>query len=366
MSTHNQTSKGSNPEPVPVPPECKQDDTNPTQIVINKERNKYCLELYEARGATSQQEVKFAGENEIYNDRKCLFNNTEENYLRYRNLEITIGTEMLTTSETIKGNVDQLKKWNSDLNALLKKLSKSVKDAKEKFKDLKDAGCKLESSIHDQCFTAQWKALTGRESEKCDATGEPHPACKTTAEDISAMICRPKGLILDIDSITTASADVVGIQIFSNIDTLEPLHKELDTYSKDFEKHVAEVMKTRETDLKKMQDDLVKSVKDITKAAVDRNSLRGNFEGLYDAVSYMCCPPCVCVGPIDPSDPDCHDNNYRNKQGGTTPAKDCYNDCPSRLKKCEKAICEICTDVKVAFCCDTPPVGDPGIRGCCD
>src|SRR5260221_1171377 len=200
-----------------TPGKCKQDDSNPTQIVINKERNKYCLELSEAKGAASQQEAKFKGESGIYCEKRCMFINTEDNYRRYRNLDITVGTEILATSEAIKGNVDKLKKWNSDLSSLLKKLSKSVKDTKTKFSDLKDAGCKLESSIKDKCNSAQWKALTGKTSEKCSENPvNPHPDCKETSKVIEAMICNPKGLILDIDSIFQSSADVVGIQLFSN------------------------------------------------------------------------------------------------------------------------------------------------------
>ena len=49
--------QGKQNEPSPSP--CKKDNTNPTQIVINKERNKYCLELYETKGTTSQQEARY-------------------------------------------------------------------------------------------------------------------------------------------------------------------------------------------------------------------------------------------------------------------------------------------------------------------
>ncbi|MEO6613368.1 MAG: hypothetical protein ABIT05_14870 [Chitinophagaceae bacterium] len=355
--------QGQQPEPVPVPPECKQDDTNPTQMVINKERNKYCLSLYESKGATSQQEVKYAGEGDIYNDKKCLFNYTEENYRRYRNLEITIGTEMLATTESMKGNVDQLKKWNSDLNAILKKLSKTVKDVKGKFSLLHQAGCLLKSSIYDKCNAAQWKALTGKDKADCGNPTSTHPACTETSRVIEDMICKPIGLSLDIDSICQSSSDVVGIQIFSNIDTLEPLHKDLDLYAKDLEKHVGEVMKTREGDLKTLQQDLVKSVKDITKSAMDRNSMRSDFEGWFDTVNYLCCPPCDCVGPKDPDDPDCQDG--LRKQPPKPGDRDCYCDCTPRLKTCEENICIICDEVKQSFCCDPDNPSEPKPRGCC-
>lgn len=343
------------------------DQDNPTQKSITKERNKYCLELYESKGATSQQETKFTGESEVFTEKKCMFRNTEENYRRYRNLEITVGTEVLQTTESIKGIVDKLKKWNSDLNGQLKKLSKSMKDVKTKFGELKDAGCKLESSIKDKCNSGQWKALTGKTSENCkDGPSDPHPSCKDASKIIEDLICKPKGLILDIDSLFQSSADVVGIQVFSNIDTLEPLHKELDLYAKDFEKHIAETMKTRDGDLKKLQEELIKSVKEITKSAMDRNSLRSDFEGYYDAVYYMCCPPCECV----PKDDDDDDNNNPDQRthGHNNKDNDCYDGCKPRLKDCEEEICEICDDVKKAFCCDTtitkPPTGG-GKNGDC-
>ena len=342
---------------------CK-DNPKPTttELGIYKERGKYCIELTEAKGAVSQQETKYAGESDIYKEKKRMFNKTEESYRRYRNLEITVGTEVLQTTESIKGNVDKLKKWNTDLNGLLKKLNKSIKDTKAKFSDLKDAGCKLESSIKDKCNAGQWKALTGKSSENCKETPSgPIDECKNAASIIEALICKPKGLMLDIDSLFQASADVVGIQVFSNIDTLEPLHKDLDTYAKDFEKYIAEILKNRETDVKNLQTDLVKSVKDITKSAMDRNSLRSDFEGYYDAVYFMCCPPCKCI----PKEKEGEGTDNTNDKD-----KDCYNNCKPRLKKCEKDICEICDNVKKAFCCDakppTPEPKPPKPNGDCD
>lgn len=324
--------------------ECKEVD-NPTQNTINRERQVYCQLLYDAKGATSQQETKFDGENTIYKEKKCMFKHTEENYQRYRNLEIIVGSEVLQTTESVKGNVDRLKKWNADLNTLLIKISKSVKDTKSKFSDLKDAGCKLESSIKDKCNAAQWKALTGKTSENCkDNPTEPIPACKEAATIIEELICKPKGLILDVDSLFQSSSDIVGIQVFSNIDILDPLQKDLDQFSKDFEKHIADTMKTRETDLKKLQDELIKAVKDITKSAVDRNQQRADFEGLYDAIHYMCCPVCGCVREeTNPNESKGNDQNNGDK--------DCYNNCPPRLKDCETSICDICKDIEKAFCC---------------
>jgi hypothetical protein len=336
---------------------------HPTEMAIYKQRSKYCLDLYDSRGATAQQETKYEGEKDVYYEKRCLFRNTEDNYRRYRNLDITVGQEVLQTTDSIKANVDKLKKWNSDLNSLLKKLSKSVKDTKTKFSELKDTGCKLESSIKDKCWAAQWKALTGKQSEDCKETPKPPiDECKDAAKNIEKLICKPKGLILDIDSIFQSSSDVIGIQLFSNIDTLEPLYKDLDTYGKDFEKQISEATKTRETDVKNLVGELQKSVKEITKSAMDRNSLRADFEGWYDALSFLCCPPCDCVTKGGKTD----ETNDPNKQGGNN---DCYNNCTPRLKGCEDDICDICDRVKQSFCCTPtdspkpPPTQKP--TGCC-
>lgn len=353
------------------------DKDNPTQISINRERNKYCLELYDSRGGTAQQETKFKGENEIYKEKKCLFRNTEENFRRFRNLDIVIGTEILQTAESIKGNVDKLKKWNGELSAALKKLNKSIKDTKTKFSDLKDAGCRLESSIKDQCFKGQWRALTGKTSERCaDKPSEPHPDCKDAATIIEELICRPKGLMQDIDSLFQSSSDVIGIQVFSNIEMLEPLQKDLDQHSKDLQKHINTTAKTREGDLKTLQDALVASVKEITKSAMDRNSQRSDFEGYYDAVRYLCCPPCDCVVVPEEEDEDgCGDKRNPDQQrqnkgnsGHDHGDKDCYNDCKPRLGECEDRICEICKEVEKAFCCTPATDPNPPVepRGCCD
>jgi hypothetical protein len=324
------------PDDTPDNP-CEELD-NLTQKSINRERTKICDLLYESSGEVAKQEEKYKREKRFFNDKKCLFIWTEENYRRFRNLDISVGSELLQTNESVKANVGKFSKWNKDLNAVLKNITKQVKDAKVKFSELKDFACKLESCIHDKCNTAQLRALTGKAPGCEDVT--PIDACKDAESILDELVCRPKGLTLDIDSIFQSSADVVGIQIFSNIDTLEPLQKTLTDQSVEFEKHINEVMKLREGELKKLQDDLIKCVKDITMAAIDRNSARSNFEGYYDTVYYLCCPTCTCVV----------SDEWEKGRQIETKDRDCER---PRLDECADQICEICRDVKVTFCCDT-------------
>lgn len=302
----------------------------PTQKIIKLERAGVCTYLYDSAGEASKQEKKFVGENTIYNDRKCLFKYSEENYRRYRNLDITVGTELAQTNESVKANVTQLKDWNKKLSETLKSISSKVKEAKSKMSDLKKAACDLDSCYKDSCSKGQRLALTGKGDEDCKDKPTIPEACNDADTWIKEMICMPKSLATDIDSIFKSAYDVVGIQMFSNIDTLEPLQKKLDEKSKGFKTHISDIAKAREADQKKLQDDLIKSVQEITKAAMDRNNARSNFEGYYDAAKYLCCPKCRCLDQPD------------------------SRICEPRLKDSEECICKICGEVKVTFCCNEP------------
>jgi hypothetical protein len=329
---------------------------NATQVSIKTNRTDLCKLLYDERGTVSKWETKFSGEKEIFKEKRCIFLNTEKNYRLYRNFEIVTGTELNQSNVSIKASVAQIKGWNKDLNSTLTALAKQIKDLKTKFGDLKDAACKLDSSYEDKCNIGQKKALTGIVPENCPDPGPPIDACKDSATIIEGLICRPKGLAKDIDSIFQASSDVVGIQIFSNIDSLDQLQTDLAAKSTSFEKMISDAMKTRKTELDTIQNDLVNSVKTITQVAVSRNSERALFEGLYDATDFLCCPACTCI-PDDEhekSDRQAYRSDHHKKDD-----KECHDECPPRLKECEQAICEICDEVKKTFCCEADNPSDP-------
>lgn len=320
------------------------DVDNATSKTIKTERAKVCNLLYEAEGNLTRLEEKFTGEEKLFGEKKCLMKYTEENYRKYRNLDITAGTELITTNESIKTNVTTYNKWNKDLNGILKNIAAGIKTVKAKVYDLSNAADGLSRCYNDSCNKAQKRAITGKSSDECkDGDGEVPEACKDSDKIFEELFCIPKALFTDIDSIFKASADVVGIQLFSNIETLEPLQKTLDEYSKDFKKHLGEVVKTRETDMKAIQLELVKSVQEITKAAMDRNNARADFEGYYDATDFLCCPDCECLGGGEGNDK----RKYNTGNGNG-------NNCDPRLKGCEEEICDICDEVKNTFCCDEP------------
>lgn len=330
---------GDCPPPDNGPADCADKD-NATQKSINTERRVLCNLLYETDGYVEQKQTQFNGENYVLQEKKCMFIHTEENYRRYRNFEICTGTELLQTNDSMKKNVAALNKLNTDLNKALTDITKQIKDVKSKFADLKSASCKLDDSVIDKCNAAQWKALTAKNGDNCKEDPKaPIDACKKTEEEINSLICIPKGLGKDIDYIFQASNDVVGIQMFSNIESLDQLQKTLSDKSTKFEQLINETMKTRKSELDKLQDDLVASVKSITQTAMDRNSVRSDFEGYKAAASFLCCPPCKCVT-ITRANIDTTDQNYSKKE------------CNPRLQGCGSHICDLCKLVQVTFCCN--------------
>lgn len=301
-----------------------------TQKTINAGQGQYCDLLFYYAGEVSKWEKNYDGQQIVLEHKQCMFNWTEENYQRYRNTEITVGTSLILSSDLIKENVSLNIKSGTALSTTLKDIFKAIKEAKVKMNDLREAACKLDSCLQDSCNCAQLTVLTGKVQEKCrdskPVQGERPAECKDIEEVLHDLICMPKSLWSDIESIFKASSDVIGIQVFSNIGTLDPLQKTLAEQSKTFEKQLVEAMKLRETDLKKLQEDLIKLVQETTKSEITLYQKRSDFEGTYKTVRYLCCPKCGCV--IE----EAH--------------------CEPRLHKCEEEICGICEDVKKTFCTD--------------
>ena len=112
---------------------CEENDTA-TQKTISAERAKYCDELYSVSGEVVKCETNYNGQMTLYEVKKCLFTWTEDNYRRYRNTEICVGTELLQSNDLIKENVSNYIKWSNDLSAKNKNIFKSFKDVKTKLK----------------------------------------------------------------------------------------------------------------------------------------------------------------------------------------------------------------------------------------
>ena len=242
--------------------DCGNDNT-PTQKTISAEQEKLCAALNQSAGEVGQTEENYRGRKELFESKKCLFIWTEENWQTFRNTEICVGSDMVQSGESLQENVKEYAKWGKELNTCLKDIAKMVKDVKTKFADMRDQACKLEACKNDSCNATQWAVLTGKPVENCDEevkiNDQDRPdGCRDVEKIWEDLVCIPKGLSLDIDLIFKSASEVVGIQIFSNIGSLEPLQKSLSENFGEFEKLLVETMNLREGELKKLQEELIK------------------------------------------------------------------------------------------------------------
>ncbi|MET0637499.1 MAG: hypothetical protein ABWZ25_15815 [Chitinophagaceae bacterium] len=323
----------SNPTPNKPPKEdcgCKNKENDTvTQNFINQERTTYCAELDLAASAVYQAESNFWGIKKIKYRKKCLFIWTEKNYRVVRNVGISIGTSLLQFNESIKETTGNLVKSNKTLADNLKEVLKKLKEAKAKIYELNTAATDLKQCVERDCNCTQWAIITGDWSGCKDKTRDQptRPSkCENVKEKFEDLFCIPGSITKDIESIYKGAADVVGIQVFSNISSLEEVQKTLYINAKDFDTHLQNTMKKGEGDLKNAQGEYVKQIQEFAKSKATLFNKRSEFEGLFETVSFFCCPDCGCI---------------EDKK------------CEERLHKCKKKICEICDEVKDTFCgCD--------------
>lgn len=301
---------------------CK-DGKRPTDKTVQRERKKVCDELKDKAAEVLQWEQSRHGAHQLYNDKKCCFIKTETNYQYYRNMELLVGIELLQVNDGVKENVTAYKKWNDDLAAVLKELVKTAKEAKGKFADLKEAACKLNTCINDSCQSTQRKILTGESYDNChepDTEVEDKCNAKEILEHLEKI---PKIFLHDMDIIFNSTTRVAGIQVFSNVATLEPLQKTLQERSKAFDDFIKEKMTNGAKDLAKIQEELGKAVQELTKSTGGLYFRRSDFKGLKRTVEEICECRCKCINGEGPE---------------------------GRLDDCKCRICEICEEVKTGVC----------------
>jgi hypothetical protein len=334
-------------------------NNRPTSKTLVRETHKVCELLHESIGSVGQYKEKFNKETELFHHRKCLFVRTEGNYQRYRNLGLFVSTDLIQFSGSIKANVEVYKKGYKDLNDTLKKVAEGAKSLKAKVIDLKEAGSRLYNCVNDDCNKTQRRAITGS-APGCDSG---KPGCPGSGDILRELIYTPIGLMQDADILFKSAYEVVGIQTFSNPESFENLHKGLDAQVTKLTARLSEVAKEREGDLKKLQEDMTKSTQNVSKAYLDLNHNRSNFEGYKDAAQFLCRPTCRC-GENDKVASEYHKEREK------------YHNAPPEtlltlpiLELCHRDICEICKVVDNTFCCEpeippTPPPTKPPSSEC--
>lgn len=308
-------------------PDCEEKD-NATQKKINAVKKVYCTNLSTARDNVNRLEIAYDGKETLYKKKERKFLRTQDNLERYVNTEISMGSQLMQANKRITTNVAGYKTWDDNLSTALKGIFATIKDVKTKVGDLRDAAVRLENSLNDSCSAAQWSTITGKNPDNCKDDNPPPPnpqeGCKDAEEILKLLVCMPRALAFDIDSVFKASSDIVGIQKFGNISSLVGLQTELSARAVDFDTLLQNTIKTRKTDLDNAQKDLVQSLADRTDSIIDLYNQRCDYDGVYGTVSEICCPKCGCVAVGK-------------------------GNCEPRLDDCLREICEICGEVRDTF-----------------
>lgn len=285
---------------------CKENKgNNPTDKSIKKERDKLCLELYASAGEVYQYEKRHESISEREGYKKCSFVWSEEYYHYYRDLNLAYASKLLQSSESIKERVAVNTASGKELSDTLQEIVKSAKDLKTKMLDLSKAADELKWATKDPCNKAAMTIITGKPQEGCkEQKPEPEPTkeCEDAEDIFRKLIKWPHLLTEDLVRLIKSAADVKGIQVFSNVGTLDELQKKLNEEAKDFDTKIQEAIKKGEAAVKNSYTELSKVAQELARADVDRYTRRSVFEGLLDATRDVCCYHCDCL-----RDENCHE-----------------------------------------------------------
>jgi hypothetical protein len=299
-------------------------EESPTRKTVKKLKDQFCNELKTLAGDLQEAEENNKGLYKIYHQKKCAFVKTEQNYRITRNLELTVGVELMQASQEMTNNLTTYVADNKAILTALNNIVAATKTAKAKFSELRDAASKLDACRNDSCNKSQVILLTGKRQDDCgDDAPQPPCGCENAASILDELVNVPVVFSRDIDTIFGASADVVGIQTFSNIAALAGFQTDLAAKAKAFDDFVQSKQKAGETDLQTAQTELVKATRDLTQSEYLLYNKRDTLDAVIGIKDYLCQDHCECV-----------------------------SDDEDRFKQCKCEICEISQEVMDIYCSD--------------
>jgi hypothetical protein len=291
-----------------------------TQQKINAVKKQYCQDLETARLSIENLKILYDANDKMYEGKQRRYLSTKENFERYNNTEISMGSQLVQANEKIKAGVTAFKTVDDSLAAQLVTIFQSVKDVKAKIGSLRDAATLLSNSKKDSCNSSQWSAITGA------AEGQQAGSCQCEdiEEAIDILFYMPDALVTDIDSVFKSSSDIIGIQKFCNTGSIVGLQQTLYDQATAFDQLLLATVALRKTDLDARQKELKDALAARTGSVMDLYTQRNGFGAIHSSLNKLCFGTCDCVSDdADVSSP--------------------------RLEDCTKKICEICGKMKLAF-----------------
>lgn len=322
---------------------------SPTKQIIARKKDTYCSSLVTLVGNLKASEENVRGLTKSYEFKKCSFVKTEKNYRLFRNLELQTGVELVQASTNIKTSVKDSLKKNDELVKALKAICTAAKDAKTKFGQLIETANKITAYRKDSSSDSQMIALgcpnpkdCNDKSRKpdCDDEQQGTDGCKDACTILDHLQNVPATLFGDIDIIYTTSSEILGIQSFASIKTLDKFQLDFETNVKTFNDGLLAKMTTGKAAVDTAQKDLTDATISLTDASFALYASRRAVETADETKDYLCCTECKCLN--DDDECGCHD----------------LDNPGDRLKNCKCKICEICQEVTGIYCVTEPDQQD--------
>jgi len=293
-------------QPDPGRPEkdcgCEERESH-TGKAIATARQVYCTNLHASKSEQASAERAYDRSVVIYHKKKKLFEWTENNYRLYRDFDICVDSELTAVTASLTANVKAIATLNTTLYTSLKTIVAKISDLKTKVTALSDAAYNLDKYKNDQANATQWCLLTGKNMDNCKPEEHHHhhhrpEACNDADKCYHELITiTKKALIPDVNSLLQSATDTVGIQTFSNIDTLTTQQTAFTTAAAALVTQIQATVKTRRTDMDGAQTDLATAVQTCTSAGVDKYYKTSVSHAAHCTVQFLCCPDCGCVKP---------------------------------------------------------------------
>ncbi|HLK27329.1 MAG TPA: hypothetical protein VKT28_02020 [Puia sp.] len=299
----------------------------PTIKTIKAQKEIFCQSIKTKLGNLNSSSENCKGLTINYEHRKCRFVKTEKNYRIYRNLELSVGIELVKALDSLNNNITTYVGYNTSLVTALGAVVQAAKTAKSKFSDLRDSASKLEACTKDSCNRTQMTILTGERHDDCkDKKDTPaHPQhrpddCKCAGEIIHELIKKPAHLCMGIDSVLSSAVDIVGIQTFSNISSLsQTFFPAIKKNATDLDGFINSKITAGATELTAAQTALSDSIKALTDGGYQLYNSRIDIDVDNGVKEFLCHLPCDCI---------CDEDDF---------------------KKCKCKICEICEIIPEIF-----------------
>ncbi len=227
------------------------------------------------------------GQLKARNSKVCILLKSEEASRFYRNLDLYAAIDATCTIEGIQKNVDEQIKKSDDLSKALAEASKLIKGIKDKAAELKAKACDLDTQLNDDCNKEQLRILNCNFYERC---GYKEGLNKDNAFFLTAgdLIKNAKAISTQASKTFNASAEISGIQTFSNVKSLKDMAKSLVDTIKAFKTDVDTNVKDRAGDVGKAQEDLAKTIKDLATKTLEEHKVTASYEGVAFTLDFVC------------------------------------------------------------------------------